>query len=124
MKTGDQRIQKYDAKVTPTTVSLIVAGRLPGMRSAFADPQGMSSLVAKENQIQGRLNGQTTPVPTSFYAFYLNFGRELWKLTRKGIDGTALTQAAQDLKDKYVNYGLESAVLVDLALNVFTQVVT
>ena len=124
MKSGAQRIDKYSSKSTATTVSLIVAGQLPGMRSGFADPQGMSALAAKEAQIQGLLNGSSPAVPTIEYPFYLNFGRELWKLTRKGIDGTALAAAAQDLFDKYVSYGLTGAVLTNIALTCFSQAVS
>jgi len=56
MKSDTQRSDAYNAKTTAATVALIVAATLPGQRTNFADPAGMSALVAKEQQIKVLLN--------------------------------------------------------------------
>lgn len=123
MKSDADRAASYDSKTTAATVALIVAATLPDQRTNFADPQGMSDLVSKEQQIQGILNGLTPAVPTIYYPFYLSFGRELWALTRKGIAGTALVNAAQGVRDKW-NYKafLTATTLDTIALDVFNIV--
>lgn len=123
MKTDAERSARYDAKTTAATVGLIVAAVLPDARTNFADPAGMSDLVAKEQQIQGILNGKTPAVPTIQYPFYLCFGRELWSLVRQGIAGAALTNAAQGVRDKWNYKGfLTAAILDQIALDVFNVV--
>jgi hypothetical protein len=104
-------------------VALIVAATLPGQRTNFADPAGMSALVGKEQQIQGLLNAYSPAVPTIQYPFYLAFGRELWALTRKGIAGSALILAAQGVRDKWNYKGFLTAAILDkIALDVFNVV--
>lgn len=123
MKSDEDRAASYDAKTTPATVALIVAATLPDQRTNFADPQGMSDLVSKEQQIQGILNGEDTPVPTIHYPFYLAFGREVWALQRKGIAGAAFTLAVQGIRDKWNYKGfLAAGVLDEIALTVFSVV--
>jgi hypothetical protein len=123
VKTDQQRSDAYTAKTTAATVALIVAATLPDQRTNFADPQGMSALVAKELQIQGLLNAEDTPVPTIFYPFYLAFGRELWALTRKGITSTAFALAAQGIRDKWDSRSfLTDTILDEIALTVFNVV--
>lgn len=123
MKDDAQRSAKYNSKTTPATVALIVAATLPDQRTNFADPQGMSDLVSKEQQIQGILNGRTPAVPTIHYPFYLAFGRELWALTRRGISGPALVNAAQGVRDKWNYKGFLAAAVMDIiAVDVFNVV--
>lgn len=120
MKTEAQRQSSYSAKTVPATVSLKVASRLAGMKTGFE--AALNSLVPVEQQIQGILNSLT--VPTIQYPFYLNFGREIWALIHRGIDGDSLEAQAQMLHDKYVAYGLTTAHLVQIADTVFNITVT
>lgn len=123
MKSDSARSDKYNAKTVAATVGLIVAAELPDMRTNFADPAGMSDLVAKEQQIQGLLNALAPAVPTIYYPFYLAFGRELWALGRRGIFGNAATLAAQGMRDKWNYKGFLAATTLDLiSLNVFNIV--
>ena len=123
MKSDAARSDKYTAKTVAATVGLIVAAELPDMRQNFADAAGMSDLVAKEQQIQGLLNGESPAVPTIQYPFYLCFGREVWKLVRTGIAGPALTNAAQGVRDKWNYKGfLTASILDDISLSVFNIV--
>lgn len=120
MRSTADRAAAYDAKVVPATVGLKVAAQLAGMKTGFA--AFLDSLVPKEQQIQGLLNGNA--IPTIQYPFYLNFGREMWGLRNRGIDGAALEAMAQSLHDKYVLYGLATARLVEIADSVFNITVT
>ena len=120
MRSDTDRINKYTAKVAPTTVGLKVASRLTGMKSGFADM--MDELVPIEQQIQGILNGTSTP--TLHYPFYLSFGRELWKMEKNGIAGAAALARAQALTDKWEEFGCTAATLITIAADVFGHVVT
>jgi hypothetical protein len=120
MRTDEQRIAKYLAKTVPATMSLKVAAVLTGMKSGFAS--ATESLVAVETQVQALLNDAGKP--TIHYPFYLSFARELWKLTRNGINGDSAQDVAQPILDKWEDYGLDGATLVAIADNVFSMELT
>ena len=120
MKTDLQRDDSYIAKTVAATVSLKVASRLATMKTGFST--AMLSLVPIEIAIQAVLND--ADVPTIDYPFYLNFGREIWKLQNKGIDGTTLASSAQSLHNKYESYGFATATLADIADQIFHITVT
>jgi hypothetical protein len=120
VKTDAQRIAAYLAKTVPGTISLKVAAVLEGMKTGFTS--ATESLVPMETQVQGLLNDANEP--TIQYPFYLNFAREIWAKIRLGIDGPSLASLAQSLHDKYEAYGLATAVLIDIADQVFGITVT
>jgi hypothetical protein len=124
MKSDADRSAKYDSKTVAATQALIVAAVLPDMRTNFGDPNGMSDLVSKEQQIQGLLNNIGAPgIPTIHYPFYYAYGREIWALGRRGIAGPALTAAAQGVRDKWNYKGfLVAARLDEISLSVFNIV--
>jgi hypothetical protein len=119
VKSDFQRIESYDAKTVPTTVSLKVASMLAPMKSLFATK--CTSFVAKELQVQGNLI--QTGTPTIQYPFYLNFGREIWGLYTRGITGAALIVMATSLHAKYVAFGLDDGLLKLIADDVFSVVI-
>lgn len=115
MRSDADRIQKYDAKVSPTTVGLKIAARMTGMKTGFAG--WCDFFVSKESQIQGILNG--ADVPTLFYPYYLSFGREIGKRTWAGISGDSLLALATAYHDKWVTFGLDTVALKAIAKDVF-----
>ena len=115
MRSDAERIAAYTSKTLPSTVALIVTAQLPGMKSGFA-PKA-SALAAKETAIQAHLNGIS--FPTIQYPFYINFGRELWALTVRGISGSTLITMATSLLQKYIRYGLSSDELIAIASEIF-----
>jgi len=121
MRTDQQRQDKYAAKTVSSTVSLKVASMLASMKTGFASQA--NSFVAKEIAVQGALNLIGT-VPTLQYPAYLNFGREIWGLTRRGITGPALTFMTQSLATKYESYGCVKANIQSIATDVFNIVIT
>ena len=120
MKTDADRIASYDAKTVPANVALVVTAQLPDMKSGFS--AAITSLAAIEMQIQGLLNSAS--VPTISYPFYLNFGREMWSLSRRGFSDASFTAMAQSLLEKYIGYGLVKTYLVLIASVAFTQNLT
>ena len=120
MRTEADRIGAYDAKTAAPTVGLKIAAQLSGMKTNF--DAAITSMVPIMQQIQGILNAAA--IPTIRYPFYLAFGRELWKLESKGINGDTLTLMAQSLHDKWEANGLATATLVTIADTVFTITVT
>jgi len=120
VRTEGQRYAAYLLKTVPATVSLKVAAVLSGMKTGFS--AAINDLVPIEQATQDRLN--LAAVPTIQYPFYLNFAREVWAKKFRGIDGPGLLASAQSLHDKYVTYGLDTAILVDIADSVFTLTVT
>lgn len=118
-KNDAQRIAAYIAKTVPTTVGLKVASMLSGMKAGFGT--ATSGLVAMEMAVQAFCNGEGD-IPTIQYPFYMNFGRELWSLDFRGIDGPGLLFQAKARLVKYTSYGLDAAALKALALAVFSIV--
>jgi hypothetical protein len=51
--------------------------------------------------------------------FYLNFGREIWALTRKEVSGETLAKEAAVLIAKWKARGLTEAVLQGIRTDVF-----
>jgi hypothetical protein len=120
LRTDTQRNDAYNAKTAPPTVGLKVAASLTGMKTGFTS--AINALVPIEQAIQTLLNGNA--IPTIQYPYYLSFGREIWAMRNRGIDGSALEAMAQSLHDKYVLYGLATARLVEIADSVFNVTVT
>jgi len=115
------RESAYNAKYDPTTVGLKVAARLTGMKSGFE--AAIAALVPIEQQIQGLLNDDGT-IPTTKYPFYMAFGREIWGRQHRGISGPALAAESQIRADKWVDWGLDCAMLATIALDVFGITIT
>jgi hypothetical protein len=120
MRTAAQREDKYLAGYQSATVSLKVASRLSGMKTGYG--AAADSLVPKEQMIQGICNEEA--VPTIQYPFYLNFGREIWSRTFKGIAGDALKQMGQACLETYAQKGLDNDVLIHIALDCFSLTLT
>jgi len=53
------------------------------------------------------------------YPFYLNFGREMWRLKRSDVSGNALAEEAAVLIAKWVGRGLTQSVLETIRTQVF-----
>ena len=115
MRSDAERIAQYNAKTVPANVALVVTAQLPDMKSGFA--ANSTTLIEKETLIQNALNA--AGIPTIQYPFYLNFGRELYSLDRRGISGTTYVIMAQSLFDKYLAYGLAQGTLLAIAADIF-----
>lgn len=123
MRTSLQRGDKYAAKATSsaavTTIGLTVAARLPGMKSGFQD--AVNSIVPMQMMVVDVLDAQS--VPAIKRGAYHAYALELWKKIQNESDPAA-TVDAQIIHDKWESRGLTTAILVDIALQVFNLIVT
>jgi hypothetical protein len=76
-----------------------------------------NSLIQMETQVRQVING--AGAKTIEFPFYLNFGREMWKLVRNGRSGEALAVEAAVLIAKWKARGLTEAVLQGIRTDVF-----
>ncbi len=110
------RIADYDAKVVPTTVSLKIAARLSGMKTDFAI--FAADFVPMQLLVNAALATDNTIFPIT-YGFYQAYASQLWKLT-KTTGQPALDAIAQIIATKWQTDGLNVAMTVKIALDVFT----
>ena len=110
-----KRIANWDEKYNLERVTAILTEKRPTML------QGMSSVVplitAMELQVKQVCDG--AGVATIQYPFYLNFGREIWALSRKEVSGESLAKEAAVLIAKWKSRGLTEAVLQGIRTDVF-----
>lgn len=109
------RQQAYNYKVDPVTLLADLTAAQTTMIAKFAAV--VPSITAMELAVKQVCDG--AGVPTVTIPFYLDFGRELWRLGRQDISGeTAAINAAMQLA-KWVGRGLASAVLQAIRTDVF-----
>lgn len=116
MRTDAERVAKYDAKTAATTVGLKIASRLSGMQSDFA--VFANDFVAKQLLVNAELASDATIFPIS-YGGYQAYASVLWKLT-KTTTQPAVDAMAQINKDYWVAHGLQAAMCIQIAINVFS----
>ncbi len=94
----------------------------PAMKRLVDDPAQLvpnamqvaaESLMQFEATVRGILN--TIGVSTMLYGAYLNYGRELWKLSQR-VNGESLTTALWVLGEKWVARGLQASTLQAIAV--------
>ena len=121
VKPSSDRIAKYGAKFDPAAINLrMIAGQSLAISSYSSTADGWATM---ELQVQTKLNDGD--IITNDRPKYYNFAREINKLVRSGVTDPALTTAVDDvLGPKYLALGCDSAVLVDIALGVFSIVFT
>ncbi len=111
-----KRIEAWKSKTTPERTKQVLEARQAAMQQRYEAV--MTQLCAMETQVRTVLNA--SGVHTSLYVPYLNFGRQLWKLTRQQeIAGESFAMAAQVLLDKWQARGLNSTVLAAIRTEVF-----
>jgi hypothetical protein len=73
-----------------------------------------------EMEVKARQTLNAAGVHTIFYVAYLNYARQLYKLSRqKGISGESFALQAQVLLDKWSSRGLDPAILARIRTEVF-----
>lgn len=110
-----KRIARWNAKFNTERIKATLDDLRPtmlqGVTSAF--PQ----LVAMELQVKQVLDEEGVSIIQ--YPFYLNFGREMWRLKRMEISGESLAVEAATLIGKWVARGLSQSVLETIRTQVF-----
>jgi len=110
-----KRIANWNAKYNTERIKATLDDKRPGMLASVTAVFPM--ITAMELQVKQVCDGKG--VPTIQYPFYLNFGREIWALTRKEVSGESLALEAAVLITKWVARGLTQSVLQAIRTDVF-----
>ncbi len=110
-----KRIARWNAKYDTTRIKATLDELRPAMLAAVTAVFPL--ITAMELQVKQTCDA--SGVPTIQYPFYLNFGREIWALTRKEVSGESLAQEVAVLSAKWTARGLTQAVLQAIRTDVF-----
>jgi hypothetical protein len=110
-----RRIAKWNAKFDTTRIKGILDDMRPAM---LANVTAVFPLITAM-ELQVKQTCDASGVPTIQYPFYLNFGREIWALTRKEVSGESLAIEAAVLIAKWAARGLTAPVLQAIRSEVF-----
>jgi hypothetical protein len=111
-----RRIAKWNAKYDTTRIKATLDEMRPTMLQNVTAVFPL--ITAMELQVKQVCDG--SGVSTIQYPFYLNFGRELWALSRKDISGESYAKEAAILITKWTARGLTQAVLQAIRTDVFS----
>lgn len=110
-----RRIARWNVKFNTERVKAMLDEMRPTMLERVNSV--FTSLAEMEAQVKQVLDSEG--VPTIAYPHYLAYGRELWRLQRRGVSGTSLQLEALVLLNKWVARGLTQSVLEAIRLQVF-----
>ena len=119
MTDPNQRRMNCQIKTDTSKVKQILDDRRPDMLKHYE--AAVASLCEMETKARQTLNA--AGVHTIFYVAYLNYARQLYKLSRQqGISGESFALQAQVLLDKWASRGLDAVVLARIRTEVFDAV--
>ena len=110
-----KRIANWNVKYNTERIKATLDEKRPAM---LANVTAVFPLITAM-ELQVKQTCDASGVPTIQYPFYLNFGREIWALTRKEVSGESLAQEAATLIAKWVARGLTQSVLQAVRTDVF-----
>jgi len=110
-----RRIAKWNAKFNTERIKATLDDMRPAM---LANVTAVFPLITAM-ELQVKQVCDSAGVSTIQYPFYLNFGRELWALSRKDISGESYAKEAAVLITKWTGRGLTQAVLQAVRTDVF-----
>ena len=111
----EKRLAKWNAKFNLGEVEMKLGDVRPAM---YAHVQTVFAQIVKmELGVKQVLDDEGVRV--SLYPWYLDYGRELWKLQRTEVSGEALACEAATLIGKWHSRGLERRVLERIRSEVF-----
>ena len=116
MQDPQKRIENWEVKYDLDRVKQILEGKRAKMAEHYQ--AGVAQMWALEHQVREVLN--QCGVNTIQYVPYLNFGRQLYKLTtQRVITGDSAVIEAQVLLEKWARRGLDPNVLGNIRTQVF-----
>ncbi len=111
-----KRTERWMAKYSVERVKDTLNDLRPEMAKRYT--AAMADLCAMETDVRQVINA--CGVSTSQYVPYLNFGRQLYKLSKqRGISGESFAMAAQVLLEKWAARGCDPDVLAKIRTGVF-----
>ena len=116
MSDPNQRLMNWQIKTETGKVKAILDDLRPDMLKHYE--AAVASLCEMETKARQTLNA--AGIHTIMYVPYLNYARQLYKLSRQqGISGESFALGAEVLLDKWESRGLDSAVLARIRTEVF-----
>ena len=110
-----KRLNNWDEKYNLERVTAVLTEKRPTMLANMtAVVPMMTAMEIQVKQVCDGLGATVIQIP-----FYLCFGREIWKLTRKDISGEAAAVEAATLISKWVSRGLIQSTLEKIRTDVF-----
>jgi hypothetical protein len=111
-----KRAERWKAKYNLKRVNETLTDLREDMAARYE--AAMTQVCAMEMKVKEVINA--SGVSTSQYVPYLNFGRQLYKLSRQqNISGESFAMAAQVLLDKWAARGCDPEVLAKIRTDVF-----
>jgi len=111
VRSADRRKQKYEAKIDAdvmrSRILALKSGMVEQVEAKFAD------LATLEAEVKRVVEAQTTVYP-HLIPFYLNVGRELYRLSKK-FTGITFAVEGKVICDKWKARGLTSAIITEIA---------
>ncbi len=115
----NQRLTNWEIKTDTGKVKQILDDLRPDMLKHYE--AAVASFCEMETKARQTLNA--AGVHTIMYVPYLNYARQLYKLSRqRGISGESFALNAQVLLDKWAGRGLDPAILARIRTEVFDAV--
>jgi hypothetical protein len=115
----NQRLTVWKIKTDTDKVKQILDDIRPDMLKHYE--AAVAGLCETETKARQTLNA--AGVHTIMYVPYLNYARQLYKLSRQqGISGESFALGSQVLLDKWASRGLDSVVLARIRTEVFDVV--
>jgi hypothetical protein len=111
-----KRLESWKVKYNTERVKQTLDELRPNMLTRYEAT--LAQLVAMEEKTKQVLN--ECGVHTILYVPYLNYSRQLLKLTRQSISGESAKKAAQVLLDKWRERGLDPDVLAAIRFGVYS----
>ena len=113
-----KRVSQWEIKSDPERVKATLDKIHPKMTERYR--AAMAMLCSMETQVKQCLSIQN--VHTILYVPYLNYARQLFKMSKQEISGNSAQLAAQVLLDKWAARGLDPNVLAFIRTEVFSIV--
>jgi hypothetical protein len=111
-----RRLSRWKAKYSPEIAAQTTARIYADMTERYQ--ASMVTLCTMETETKQVLDG--SGIDTMFIVFYLDFARQLFKLSHgRTISGATLAKEAQVLLEKWENRGLRPEVLAAIRTDVF-----
>jgi hypothetical protein len=116
MKDIGRRVHRWRKKFTPEKVQATIADIYDDMAARYEE--AMSAVCIMEENVKQTLDARG--VHTSFYVPYLDFARQIFKLSRQqATSGESMAMAAKVLLDKWAARGADASILAAIRSEVF-----
>jgi len=111
-----RRVSRWKKKFTPERAAQTMATIMDEMTANYeASMIALSSMEAQTKQVL-----DTCGVPTVLIVYYLDYARQLFRLSHgRTISGATFAREAQVLLKKWQNRGLDPVVLARIGFDVF-----